>query len=575
MSVSSVTDSDEKAEDTSQLPVPLDARHDEEARAQAAERVNQDFMTAVRGSAQRVESQIDYCASRTIVALYHGALSTMSELSEVESTQIAALQTLGQMNMETQESISKGMKRNEQMKILLQQKSAALKAQRAEFEREEERKQNFIQNRLNEITAETTEMTKAEGFHQAVEGFVVTAVKALEAAQRFPAAQVLSWNQALDLSRDGIDRLSGLTRTEGVFARLMEQVEKDQPVVFELEGALAAIEVEDEEEPKAGDTKKKSEADSTPPPATSPKPKKAPLAMKDQALAGLSVSKPLKIQTEEKGKPGVKAMPKKAEKKTRYEDEEKDKKRARHESRPSRPKDEEMVPKDQFFCVGKDSRIRVLKENPTNETCYCCQRQGHRAFYCSQMLVLGVRLARFMGQVKFGGSDRRTNLFCTSCYWSNSHQLASKNYSTRSASGWHNQTRSTCTWLKSCPPSPEEVLVSMSDIELQNHLKLHGLYGPEEQKKEEQRRGLSEPASGAEERATRSVSISEEPDRKKQKKEKAEAKRKEEEKKKKELEDLRQQLSDESDIVLHGYLFDETFRCETAASLKKQAKYEK
>ena len=191
------------------------------------------------------------------------------------------------------------------------------------------------------------------------------------------------------------------------------------------------------------------------------------------------------------------------------------------------------------------------------------------------MLVLGLRLALFMGQVKGGGSDQRTNLFCTSCYWCNSHQLAGKNYSTRSASGWYNRTRSTCAWRKSCPLSPDEVLVSMSDIELQSHLKLRGLCGPEEQKKEEQRRGLSEPASSAGERPTRSVSMSEEPDRKKQKKEKAEAKRKEEEKKKKELEDLRQQLQFKSDIILYGYLFDETFRCETPASLKKQAKYEK
>ena len=37
-----------------------------------------------------------------------------------------------------------------------------------------------------------------------------------------------------------------------------------------------------------------------PPPTTSPKPKKAPRAIKDQALVGLSESKPLKIKSEEK-----------------------------------------------------------------------------------------------------------------------------------------------------------------------------------------------------------------------------------------------------------------------------------
>ena len=44
---------------------------------------------------------------------------------------------------------------------------------------------------------------------------------------------------------------------------------------------------------------------------------------------------------------------------------------------------------------------------------------------------------------------------------------------------------------------------------------------------------------------------------------------------KRQAEDFRAQLQSESDIVLHGYLFDETFRCETQQSLKKQAEYEK
>ena len=56
----------------------------------------------------------------------------------------------------------------------------------------------------------------------------------------------------------------------------------------------------------------------------------------------------------------------------------------------------------------------------------------------------------------------------------------------------------------------------------------------------------------------------------------AEAKKKEEDaRKKKEAEDFRAQLQSESDLILHGYLFDETYRCETQKSLKKQAEYEK
>ena len=132
------------------------------------------------------------------MALCHGALSTMSELSELEEGQMANLQTFGQVNQEMQESISKGVKRNGQLKIFLQQNREELKIRKAELEKEYERKEHFIQNKLNEITAETTEMTKAEGFYRAIEEFVVAAFRAMKTAQESPAAQMLNWNQSLD-----------------------------------------------------------------------------------------------------------------------------------------------------------------------------------------------------------------------------------------------------------------------------------------------------------------------------------------------------------------------------------------
>ena len=50
------------------------------------------------------------------------------------------------------------MKRNSQLKVLLQPKREELKIRKAELEKEYERKENFTQHKLNEITAETTEM---------------------------------------------------------------------------------------------------------------------------------------------------------------------------------------------------------------------------------------------------------------------------------------------------------------------------------------------------------------------------------------------------------------------------------
>ena len=58
-------------------------------------------------------------------------------------------------------------------------------------------------------------------------------------------------------------------------------------------------------------------------------------------------------------------------------------------------------------------------------------------------------------------------------------------------------------------------------------------------------------------------------------KQKLKAKKKAEDKrKKKEAEDFRKQLQSESE-VLHGYLFDEAYRCNTQESQMTQAKHEK
>ena len=113
------------------------------------------------------------------------------------------------------------------------------------------------------------------------------------------------------------------------------------------------------------------------------------------------------------------------------------------------------------------------------------------------------------------------------------------------------------------------------------------MFGAEEKKKAEEMKVLRAQSSEKEVRSV-SVSQSEEPDRKKQKKAKkeekkrkkaeaeAEAKKKKEDaRKKKEAQNLRTQLQSGSNVILHGYLFDETFKCETQNNLKKQAEHEK
>ena len=200
---------------------------------------------------------------------------------------------------------------------------------------------------MNEITAETTAMTKAEGFHEAIEEFVVAAFRAMKTAQDSADAWLLDWNQSLDITRGGIDRLSDHTRTESVFAKLMEQVELNQPVVFEVNEALAglsakqvAIEVEDEEEKIEGEKKSK---------------QKLGRCFLLRSARHRSLRNPLRrLSRVKKRSLKSRQCPRKAEKGTRYEDDEKERKKSRYESRPSRqPRDWNVLGKDQEFVERK------------------------------------------------------------------------------------------------------------------------------------------------------------------------------------------------------------------------------
>ena len=210
------------------------------------------------------------------------------------------------------------------------------------------------------------------------------------------------------------------------------------------------------------------------------------------------------------------------------------------------------------------------------------------------MLSLAVRIGRHLQQQAFEGGDRKHSLYCTSCVFSNTIGYVQQNQRGRYGSGWFNHTRSSYNWKSSCKLKEDRELCQLSDRELKDHLIEVGLLGEKEAEKlrekrkaEEMKKASKARSSGNEPRSV-SVSQSEEPDRKKQKKEKkeeerrkkaeaeAEARKKEEDaSKKKEAEDFRAQLQSELDIILHGYLFDETFRCETQKSLMKQAEYEK
>ena len=78
-------------------------------------------------------------------SLFHGVLANLSECSKVTTTEVKELQTLDEVNNELLRSLRKGLKRNEQLKLLFDKKRTALEAQRLEFEEEMKRKLNFIE----------------------------------------------------------------------------------------------------------------------------------------------------------------------------------------------------------------------------------------------------------------------------------------------------------------------------------------------------------------------------------------------------------------------------------------------
>ena len=149
------------------------------------------------------------------------------------------------------------------------------------------------------------------------------------------------------------------------------------------------------------------------PPVTTPKAKKAPVQLEKPAV------KQEKLE--------VKAMPKKPEKEKRYDYEgEKEKKRARFEDYENvEVVDRKEVPRDtlyvqltqhQWGVMGRDSRLRVLKEQVTDEECFFCQKKGHRALYCPTMLSFSMRFAKHMQQTPYRGEDRKRSLYCASCF---------------------------------------------------------------------------------------------------------------------------------------------------------------
>ena len=73
------------------------------------------------------------------------------------------------------------------------------------------------------------------------------------------------------------------------------------------------------------------------------------------------------------------------------------------------------------------------------------------------------------------GEDIKSSAFCASCYYYNSKQALEKGRNPLGENGWYSHCRSMCNYKNSCPLKEDTELFIMSDSELCEHLREHGL----------------------------------------------------------------------------------------------------
>ena len=568
---------------------------EEGARAAAMKRFDENFVEALKPLGTKVLND-KHCASRTISGLLSTLMTVLCEPSELDTKALKALQSLGELNRETEHSLKAGLERNSQLQAYLRAKEERLKQEREDYEKAHDMKLNWIRTKVTELTAEKNETEKGLDYHHDIEEFVVRAFELLKKAQDSDDASLFQWRGLkYDLSRKGVEELTKPTLAEGILMDILRTAETGTTVVQEVETKLVDLEnrakpamivdyEEDEKEVPSSHQREKKKEKEDQSAAEKPKPKSAPAA------------------TEEKEKPQIKKvpttkkMPKFPEKSTQEDDDSKvEMKKVKEESKPW---EEYFVPKEHLSVkvsqhvwsqLGIFSRQRLLKEHQTNagEACFACQKEGHRSYYCDTMIIVAQRLSNFFNQPS-GGQRASQTVFCSCCWLYNMRMESKRQRDYAKVSGWFTHPRNMCKYKDSCDLKPESVIAKMQHHELRAHLiELELIHEDEGKTKEKDARKVEIVSEGEPEKKKRKKEKKDE-----EKKEKKETQRKEEEKKRqaeeaakkkakedeekkrKEAEEFKQSLRGETTAVLHGYLFESSYRC-TPHKMEQQAKYEK
>ena len=107
---------------------------EEEQRAAAMKRFDESFIEELKPLGTKVRND-KHCASRTISGLLNALMAVLCEPSELDTRSLKALQSLGELNKETRQSLKAGLDRNLQFQLYLKAKEDRLKKEREDYEK--------------------------------------------------------------------------------------------------------------------------------------------------------------------------------------------------------------------------------------------------------------------------------------------------------------------------------------------------------------------------------------------------------------------------------------------------------
>ena len=121
---------------------------DEEGpRAAAMKRFDESFIEELKPLGLKVRND-KHCTSRTISGLLDTQMTVLCEPSELDTRSLKALQSLGELNKETRQSLKDGLDRNLQFQVYLKAKEDILKKEREDYEKAYDMKLNWIRSKV-------------------------------------------------------------------------------------------------------------------------------------------------------------------------------------------------------------------------------------------------------------------------------------------------------------------------------------------------------------------------------------------------------------------------------------------